>query len=171
MRTAAMNQQKAALVWPRRLARPDQVMDPAARYRHELRLARAGNGPPKPIRRRRTDRREIGWYGFAAQRGCTRIYCICPATDRPISYRSKDPAHSVALRQQHNFAVRGAGGMLEALPVLCWNYFGRGDRRDEPFEIARPCATPQSCRPARLVDRVAALGRACSSQAQSGNSR
>ena len=73
MRTAAMNQQKAALVWPRRLARPDQVMDPAARYRHELRLVRVGNGPSKPIRRRRTDREKIGWYGFAAQRGCTRI--------------------------------------------------------------------------------------------------
>ena len=55
-------------------ARPYQVMDAAARYRHELRLARAGNGPPKPIRRRRTDRQEIGWYGFAAQRGCTHIF-------------------------------------------------------------------------------------------------
>jgi hypothetical protein len=29
--------------------------------------------PPKPIRRRRTDRKEIGWYGFAAQGGCTPI--------------------------------------------------------------------------------------------------
>src|SRR6516225_5444063 len=38
MRTAAMNEQKAAPVRPRRLARPNQVMDPAARYRHELRL-------------------------------------------------------------------------------------------------------------------------------------
>src|ERR1700757_4690095 len=68
MRTAAMNEEKAALARPRRLARPNQVMDSAARYRHKLRLARAGNGPPKPIRRRRTDRQEIGWYGFAAQR-------------------------------------------------------------------------------------------------------
>ena len=48
-------------------ARPMQVVDPAARYHHELRLAGVGNGPPKPIRRRRTDRKEISWYGFAAQ--------------------------------------------------------------------------------------------------------
>jgi hypothetical protein len=48
-------------------------MDPAARYRHELRLVGVGNGPSKPIRCRRTDREKIGWYGFAAQRGCTRI--------------------------------------------------------------------------------------------------
>jgi hypothetical protein len=73
MRTAAMNEKKAALARPRRLARPNQVMDPAARYRHELRLVRAGSGPPKPIRCRRTDHEEIGGYGFAAQRGCTRI--------------------------------------------------------------------------------------------------
>jgi hypothetical protein len=58
---------KAALARPRWLARPNQVMDPAARYRHELRLPRAGSGPPKPIRCRRTDREEIGGYGFAAQ--------------------------------------------------------------------------------------------------------
>jgi hypothetical protein len=73
MRTAAMNEQKAAPVRPWRLARPNQVMDSAISYRHALRLARAGNGPPKPIRRRRTDHQEIGWYGFAAQRGCTHI--------------------------------------------------------------------------------------------------
>jgi hypothetical protein len=36
-------------------------------------LVRAGSGPPKPIRCRRTDHEEIGGYGFAAQRGCTRI--------------------------------------------------------------------------------------------------
>jgi hypothetical protein len=54
-------------------ARPMQVVDPAARYHHELRLPGVGNGPPKPIRRRRTDRKEIGWYGFAAHGGCTRI--------------------------------------------------------------------------------------------------
>jgi hypothetical protein len=72
MRTAAMNEQKTALARPRRLARPNQVMDAAARYRHELRLAGAGNGPPKPIRCRRTDRQKIGWREFAAQ-GCTHI--------------------------------------------------------------------------------------------------
>src|SRR5215471_11585431 len=71
--TAAMNEQKAALAQPRRLARPNQVMDLAARYRHELRLAGAGNGPSKPIWRRCAHRKEIGWYGFAAQGGCTRI--------------------------------------------------------------------------------------------------
>src|SRR5690349_5097106 len=51
MRTAAMNKEKTTLARPRRLARPNQVMDSATSYRHELRLARAGNGPPKPIRR------------------------------------------------------------------------------------------------------------------------
>src|SRR5271155_6076989 len=56
MRTAAMNEQEAAHVRPRRLARPDQVMDPAARYHQELRLAGVGNSPPKPVRRRRADR-------------------------------------------------------------------------------------------------------------------
>src|ERR1700746_1224543 len=59
MRTAAMNEQKAALARPRRGARPTQVMDRAARYHHELRLAGVGNGPPKPIRRRRTDLKEV----------------------------------------------------------------------------------------------------------------
>jgi hypothetical protein len=73
MRTAAMNEKKAALARPRRLARPNQVMDPAARYRHELRLVSAGSGPPKPIWCRRADHEEIGGYGFADQRGCTRI--------------------------------------------------------------------------------------------------
>ena len=73
MRAAAMNEKKAASARPLRLVRPNQVMDPAARYRHELRLMGAGSGPPKPIRSRRTDREEIGRYGFAAQRGCTRI--------------------------------------------------------------------------------------------------
>src|SRR6202008_934707 len=67
MCTAAMNEHKAARVRPRRLARPDQVMDPAARYRLELRLATMGNRPPKPVRRRRADREKIGGYGFAAQ--------------------------------------------------------------------------------------------------------
>src|SRR5262249_25449702 len=73
MCTAAMNEQKAAAARPRRLACPIQVVDPAARYRHELRLPGLGNGPPKPIWRPRTDRQEIRWYGFAAQGGCTRI--------------------------------------------------------------------------------------------------
>jgi hypothetical protein len=36
MRTAAMNEQEAAHVRPRRLAWPNQVMDPAALYRQEL---------------------------------------------------------------------------------------------------------------------------------------
>jgi hypothetical protein len=78
MRTAAMNEKKAALARPRRLVRPNQVMDPAARYRRELRLVEAGSGPPKPIRCRGTDREEIGRYGFAAQRGCTRIIESAP---------------------------------------------------------------------------------------------
>jgi hypothetical protein len=69
----AMNEKKSALARSRRLARPMQVVDPAPRYHHELRLPGVGNGPPKPIWRRRTDRKEIGWYGFAAQGGCTRI--------------------------------------------------------------------------------------------------
>jgi len=73
MCTAAMNEKKPALARSRRLARPMQVVDPAPRYHHELRLPGVGNGPPKPIWRRRTDRKEIGWYGFAAQGGCTRI--------------------------------------------------------------------------------------------------
>jgi len=64
--------QTCALV-DRRRARPMQEMDPAARYRHELRLAGVGKGPPKPIRRRRTDCKEIDWSGFAAQGGCTHI--------------------------------------------------------------------------------------------------
>jgi hypothetical protein len=73
MCTAAMNEKKPALARSRRLAPPMQVVDPAPRYHHELRLPGVGNGPPKPIWRRRTDRKEIGWYGFAAQGGCTRI--------------------------------------------------------------------------------------------------
>ena len=47
MRTAAMNEKKPALARSCRLARPMQVVDP---------------GPPKPIWRRGTDRKEIGWY-------------------------------------------------------------------------------------------------------------
>jgi len=66
----------------------------------------------RPLRSMK-DRQKIGWYGFAAQRGGTRIYCIGPATDRPTSYRSKDPAHSVVPRQQCNLAVGGAAGKLE----------------------------------------------------------
>src|SRR5215472_17693747 len=45
VRTAAMNEQKAALAQPRRLARPNQVMDLPARYRHELRFGGAGKWP------------------------------------------------------------------------------------------------------------------------------
>src|SRR5271155_3038717 len=67
MRTAAMNKEEATFARPHRRARPNQVMDPTTRYRHELRLAGVGNGPPKPIRRRRTDRKEIGGHGLAAQ--------------------------------------------------------------------------------------------------------
>jgi hypothetical protein len=77
MRTAAMNEQEAAHVRPRRLARPNQVMDPAAGYRQELRLAGVGNSPPKPIRHRRADREEIGGYGFATQ-DATRALLIGP---------------------------------------------------------------------------------------------
>ena len=73
MRTAAVNEKKATFARSRRLACPMQVVDPAPRHHHELRLPGVGNGPPKPIRRRRTDRKEIGWYGFAAHGGCTRI--------------------------------------------------------------------------------------------------
>src|SRR5262249_20106258 len=65
MCTAAMNEKKAAAARPRWLARPNQVMDRAARYHHELRLLGVRNGPPKPIWRRRADRKEIGWNDFA----------------------------------------------------------------------------------------------------------
>src|ERR1700738_4276649 len=61
MRTAAVNEQKAARARPPRRARPKQIMDAATRCHHEPRLAGVGNGPPKPIRRRRTGRPEIGW--------------------------------------------------------------------------------------------------------------
>jgi len=67
MRTAAMNEKKATLVRSHRRARPNQVMYPTTRYRHELRLAGVRNGPPKPVRRRRTDRKEISGHGLAAQ--------------------------------------------------------------------------------------------------------
>ena len=86
-----MNEKKAAAGRPRRLAGPIQVVDPAARYHHELRLPGAGNGPPKPIGRRRADRKQIGWYGFAAQGGCTRITGWDLAADRPTLYRTKGP--------------------------------------------------------------------------------
>src|SRR6516162_5294829 len=91
MRTAAMNEKKAAAGRPRRLACPIQVVDPAARYHHELRLPGVGNGPPKPIGRRRADSKQIGWYGFAAQGGCTRITGWDLAADRPTLYRTKGP--------------------------------------------------------------------------------
>jgi hypothetical protein len=60
----------------------------------------------KEYRERLSDRQEIGWYGFAAQRGCTRII----ASARPLigqHHITKNPAHSVALRQQRNLPVRG----------------------------------------------------------------
>jgi hypothetical protein len=38
-----------------------------------LRFTRGGKWPTKPIRRRRADRKEVDWYGFAAQGGCTRL--------------------------------------------------------------------------------------------------
>jgi len=66
-------------------------VDPAARYHHELRLPGVGNGPPKPIGRRRADSKQIGWYGFAAQGGCTRITGWDLAADRPTLYRTKGP--------------------------------------------------------------------------------
>jgi hypothetical protein len=62
-----MNKEKATFARPHRRARPNQVMDPTTRHRHELRLAGVGNGPPKPVRRRRTDRKEIGRHGLATQ--------------------------------------------------------------------------------------------------------
>jgi hypothetical protein len=58
-----------------------------------------GDSPPKPVRRRRTDRKEIGRYGFAAQIGCTRIIESAPLLIGQPSYRNRDPAHSVAPRQ------------------------------------------------------------------------
>jgi hypothetical protein len=94
-------------------------------------LAGTGNSPPKPIRRWRTDRQEIGWYGFAAQRGCTHIIASA-GTDRPTSYRMKDPARSVALRQQRNLAVRGASGMLEHSALL----FRSGRIRTSPIRAS-----------------------------------
>ena len=97
--------QTCALV-DRRRARPMQEMDPAARYRHEQRLAGVGKGPPKPIRRRRTDCKEIDWSGFALKeaartllgRPCRRWASIIPGQE-PSSFRSP--------RQQLNLAARG----------------------------------------------------------------
>src|ERR1700738_2054889 len=94
-------------------------MDPAARHRHELRLPGVGNGPPKPIRRRRADRKEIGWYGFAAQ-GCTRITgSVLPLIGQHYIGR-RDPAHSATPRQQRYLAIRGASTMLEHPAFLSW---------------------------------------------------
>src|SRR4029077_9894040 len=94
MCTAAMNEQKAALARPRRLACPKQVMDRAASYRHELRRAGVGNSPAKPIRRRPTDRQEIDWYGFAAQGDCTRITGSALPLMGQHYPRTKNPPHS-----------------------------------------------------------------------------
>jgi hypothetical protein len=125
-------------------------------------LAGTGNSPPKPIRRRRTDRQEIGFYRFAAQRGCTHITASA-ATDRPTSYRMKDPARSVALRQQRNLAVRGASSMLEHSALLfrsgrIRSIYRSPLRRDRGFESIslqqgvckmQPYAwKPANCRPA-----------------------
>src|SRR5262249_9296457 len=93
MRTAAMNEQKAALARPRRLARPNQVMDAAARYRHELRLAGAGNGPPKPIPRPRTDRPESRRDDFAAQRSFTRQSATTPVSKELATQCLAGPGH------------------------------------------------------------------------------
>jgi hypothetical protein len=93
---------------------------PMTRKSHELRLAAVGNGPPKPIRRRRADRQEIDWYGFAAQ-GDGRALLMGLAADRPTLYRTKDPAHSVTPRQQRYLAVRGACSMLEHRTFLSWS--------------------------------------------------
>jgi len=88
-------------------------VDPAARYHHELRLPGVGNGPPKPIWRRRADRKEIGWYGFAAQGGCTRITgWVLPLIGQHHIGR-RDPAVSVTPRQQRYLSVRGASTMLD----------------------------------------------------------
>src|SRR6516162_2797810 len=111
MCTAAMNEKKAAAARPRQLACRIQVVDPAARYHHELRLPGAGNGPPKPIWRRRADRKKIGWYGFAAQGGCTRITGWDLAADRPTLYRTKGPCSFRNPRQQRYLADRGASTM------------------------------------------------------------
>ena len=115
-----MNEKKAAAARPRRLACPIQVVDPAARDHHELRLPGVGNGPPKPIGRRRADRKEIGWYGFAAQGGCTRITgWVLPLIGQHYIGR-RDPAHSVTRRQQRYLAVRGASTMLDDAAFLSW---------------------------------------------------
>ena len=146
MRTAAMNEKKAAGARPRRLACPIQVVDPGARYHHELRLPEVGNGPPKPIGRRRADRKEIGWYGFAAQGGYTRITgWVLPLIGQHYIGR-RDPAHSVTPRQQRYLAVRGASTMLDHPAFLSWR--GRtgchtsvsptGDRRFESISLQPP---------------------------------
>ena len=120
MCTAAMNEKKAAAARPRRLARPMQVVDPAARYHHELRLPGVGNGPPKPIRRRCANRKEIGWYGFAAQGGCTRITgWVLPLIGQHYVGR-RDPADSLTPRQHRYLAVRGASTMLDHPAFLSW---------------------------------------------------
>src|SRR6516162_589864 len=120
MCTAAMNEKKAAAARPRQLACRIQVVDPAARYHHELRLPGAGNGPPKPIWRRRADRKKIGWYGFAAQGGCTRITgWVLPLIGQHYIQRS-DPADSVTPRQQRYLVVRRASTMLDHVAFLSW---------------------------------------------------
>ena len=128
---------------PRRLACPIQVVDLAARYHHELRLPGVGNGPAKPIWRRRADREEISWYGFAAQGGCTRITgWVLPLIGQHHIRRS-DPADSVTPRQQRYIAVRAASTMLDHAAFLSWRSLTgchmsvspTGDRGFESFSL------------------------------------
>ena len=83
MRTATMDEQKAALARPHRLARPDQIMNAAPCYHYEVRLAAVGNGPSKPVWRPRANRKEIGWDGFVDRGGSMRIFgSVLPLIDR-----------------------------------------------------------------------------------------
>src|SRR5207244_3749438 len=76
--------------------------------------------PPKPIWRRRADRKEIGWYGFAAQEGCTCITgWVLPLIGQHCT-RRRDPAHSVTPRQHRYLAVRGSSNMLDHPAFLSW---------------------------------------------------
>ena len=130
MCTAAMNEKKPALARSRRLAPPMQVVDPAPRYHHELRLPGVGNGPPKPIWRRRTDRKEIGWYGFAAQGGCTRITgSALPLISQHYIGR-RTLARSVTPRQQRDLAVRGASSSIRR---YCLGAIGPGALHPSPY--------------------------------------
>src|SRR5215471_17000261 len=69
-------------------------------------------------RRRRTDRQEIGWYGFAAQRGCTHII----ASALPLIGLHYLGQRTVLIPSPRvNSAIlrsRGASSMLEHPAVL-----------------------------------------------------